>query len=461
VMPRAFFFPNQETELWRPQTLDPVWDRQRTRRYTDWWRVVGRLKPGISAAQVQMEMSRIGQQLEREYHTADLDFSGFGVNVVPMLLEVVGRKTPLLLVILSAAVLALLLIACSNLGQLLLARGAVRQQEFAVRRALGAGSSRLARQLLTESLLLAAIASIAGIGFAFGTLKAMLAVAPSGIVRLHDIDIDAGVLLFTAAVSIVAALLLGVVPALHLSRTGSADSLRESDRCSSPSRSRTRDLLVAAEFALGVVLLFATTLFVRSYAKAQSADVGYRADHVFTARVSRRTGAAAGREFYLSLLERLKGLPGVVDAAVVSGSFFIELNPGRVITTEGQITASSSAGSEEQLDCKWVSPGYFRAMDIRLLKGRLPTDTEYTAAVIDSEMARRYWPGSDPIGKRFKIGQPNSNSPWMTVIGVVSGTRRQGKEVAPIPEYYFVVNGSPRSMDVVVRTSSNPMQLAS
>ena len=459
VMPQAFFFPNQETELWRPRTLDPAWDIQRSRRYTDWWRVVGRLKPGISAARAQAEMTGIGQQLEREYHTTDLDFAGFGVNVVPMLIQVVGRKTPLLLGVLSAAVLALLLIACSNLGQLLLARGAVRQQEFAVRRALGAGRSRLARQLLTESLLLAAIASVAGIGFAFGTLKAMLRLAPTGIARLQDIRIDAGVFLFTAAISVIAALLLGVVPAMHLSRTGPADSLRENERCSSPSRSRARirDLLVAAEFALGVILLFATTLFLRSYAKVQSADVGYRADHVFTARVSQRAGTG-GEGLWRPLLERLKGMPGVIDAATVSG-FFMESNPDRVITPEDHV-ADSSAGTEEQLDCKWVSPSYFHAMGIRLLKGRLPSDSEYDVAVIDPEMARRYWPGAEPVGKRFKVGQSTNKGHWLTVIGVVGGTRRQGQEIAAIPEFYLIFKGSPGYMDFLVRTSSDPMRLA-
>jgi predicted permease len=473
VMPRQFFFPDVETQLWRPASLDPAWDRQRVRRYTDWWRVVGRLKPGVSIAQAQMEMSRIGQQLEREYHTGDLDFAGFGVNVVPVLVQVVGRKTPLLLAILSAAVLALLLIACSNLSQLLLARGVARRQEFAVRCALGAGRARLTRQFLTESLLIATIASLAGIGLAFLALQAVLAIAPSGIPRLHDIRIDAGVLLFTAAISLITALLFGIVPALHLSRLGSAGALPESDRnaSASASRARARDLMVAGEFALGVLLLFTTTLFVRSYIKAESADVGYRADHVFTARVARRpfsrnrdpgterSAAAIGRDFDSRLVQRLKSLPGVIDAATVSG-FFIELNPDRVISIDEQIPTPPSSGAEGQLDCKWVSPGYFRTMDIRLLKGRLPAEDEYDAAVIDSEMARRYWPGRDPIGKRFKYGQPNSNAPWTTVIGVVGGTRRQGKEIAPIPEYYLLQNGSSGSVDFVVRTSSDPMHLA-
>src|SRR5215472_4271777 len=248
VMPPRFFFPDLETQLWRPVSLDPAWDRQRVRRYTDWWRVVGRLKPGVSAAQAQVEMSGIGQQLEREYHTDDQDFAGFGVNVVPMLVQIVGKKTPLLLAILSAAVLALLLIACSNLGQLLLARGVARRQELAVRRALGAESARLTRQLLTESLTIAMTACPVGIGLAFLALKAVLAIAPSGIPRLHDIRVDASVLLFTAGISLITALLFGTMPAVHLSRSGSA-GLPESERSVSASaaRARTRDLLVASE----------------------------------------------------------------------------------------------------------------------------------------------------------------------------------------------------------------------
>ena len=473
VMPAGFFFPDVDTQLWRPVSLDLAWDRQRVRRYTDWWRVVGRLKPGVSAAQAQTEMTRIGQQLEREYHTGDLDFAGFGVNVVPILVQVVGKKTPLLLVILSAAVLALLLIACSNLGQLLMARGVARRQELAVRRALGAESARLTRQLLTESLTIAMTACPVGIGLAFLAVKAVLAIAPSGIPRLHDIRVDASVLLFTAGISLVTALLFGTMPALHLSRSGSA-GLPESERSVSASaaRARTRDLLVASEFALGVLLLFATSLFVRSYLKAESADLGYRAGNVFTARVARRAfsrnrdpgperpASASDREFDSRLLQRLKSLPGVIDAATVSG-FFMESNPDRVITIEGQSSTSSSSGAEEQLDCKWVSPGYFRTMDIRLLKGRLPAEGEQHAAVIDAEMGRRYWPGSDPIGKRFKNGQANSNAPWWTVIGVVAGTRRQGNELAPIPEYYVLQNGTPGSLDFVVRTSSDPARLAS
>jgi predicted permease len=473
VMPPEFFFPDVETQLWRPVSLDPAWDRQRTLRYTDWWRVVGRLKPGASPTQAQTEMNQIGQQLDHEYHTGDPEFAGFGVNVVPMLVQVVGKKTPLLLAILSAAVLVLLLIACSNLGQLLLARGVARRQELAVRCALGAARARLTRQLLTESLAIAATACPAGIGLAFLALKAVLAIAPSGIPRLHDIRVDTSVLLFTAGLSLITAVLFGTVPALHLSRSGSAGSLPESDRSASASvaRARTRDLLVAAEFALGVLLLSATTLFIRSYLKAQSADIGYRADNVFTARVARRAfsrnrdpgaerrASAIEREFDSRLLERLKSLPGVIDAATVSG-FFIESNPDRVITPEGQAQTSSSSGAEEQLDCKWVSPGYFRTMDIRLLKGRLPAEGEQNAAVIDSEMARRYWLGKDPIGKRFKNGQPNSNAPWTTIVGVVAGTRRQGQEIAPIPEYYLIQNGTPGSLDFVVRTSSNPMRLA-
>jgi len=186
VMPRDFFFPAQAAQLWRPVTLDPFWDRQRVRRYTDWWIGVGRLRSGVSVAKAQEEMNGLGRQLEREYHTGDLDFAGFGVNVVPMLLQVVGRKTPFLLAVLSASVFVLLLIACSNLAQLLLARGAARQHEFALRRALGAGRGRLIRQLLSESILLSAFACVAGVALAFCGVRLLLALAPAGIPRLQE-----------------------------------------------------------------------------------------------------------------------------------------------------------------------------------------------------------------------------------------------------------------------------------
>lgn len=457
VMPRDFFFPDQTAQLWRPSTLERNWDRQRIRRYTDWWRVAGRLKPGVSVAQAQVEMNRIGEQLEREYHSSDADFAGFGVNVVPMLLQVVGKKTPLLLEVLLVSVIVLLLIACSNLGHLLLARGVARQHEFGVRRALGASRGRLVRQVLTESVLLTAAASVIGVGLAFLALRAVLTLAPAGIPRLHEIRIDTGVLLFAAAVSLIAPLLLGVVPALQLSGTDPSASLRENDRQASASRARARarDILVAAEFALGCVLLFAAALLVRSYVRVQSADVGFRADHVFTARISRQSST---QDFYPRLLERLKALPGVIDAGAVD-RFFIDWNPDSVVTAEEQQAAAASE-SEEQMAAQAVSPGYFRAMNMQLLKGRIPAATEPNVAVIDSEMAQRYWPGKDPIGKRFKHGRRDSRSPWITVTGVVAGTRRQGREVAPIPEYYRMEQHWGATEDVVIRTSSNPLQLA-
>jgi putative ABC transport system permease protein len=191
----------------------------------------------------------------------------------------------------------------------------------------------------------------------------------------------------------------------------------------------------------------------------QSVDPGYRADHLLMARIIRASDTSpTSEDFFPRLLDRVKGLPGVTDAATVQRSFFIDWNPDQVITTEEQSAGSGASASSDQLSSQGVSPGYFRVMNIPLLMGRLIEDGERNVAVINSEMARRYWPGKDPIGKRFKTGMPESKARWKTVVGLVANTRRQGKEIAPIPEYYWL--GSGRAVDVVVRTQSNPLRLA-
>jgi len=210
---------------------------------------------------------------------------------------------------------------------------------------------------------------------------------------------------------------------------------------------------------MGVVLLFTATLLVRSYTRVQSVNPGYRADHLLMTRITRASNAnPTSQDFYPRLLDRLKGLPGVTDAATIQQGFFMEWNPDQVITTEEQSAGAGATASSDQLNGQGVSPGYFRAMNIPLLKGRLLEDGDRNVAVINSAMARRYWPGKDPIGKRFKTGMPTSKSPWKAVVGMVANTRRQGKEVAPIPEYYVL--GWGRAVDAVVRTESSPIELA-
>jgi hypothetical protein len=251
--------------------------------------------------------------------------------------------------------------------------------------------------LLTESLLLAAASAILGVVLAFGGLRVLLASAPAGIPRLQQITIDGGVLLFTAAVATASAILLGLAPALHLSRAESAGSLRDTDCHSSAgsSRARTRDLLVGCEFALSVVLLFATTLLVRSYLRVQTVDPGYRADHLLMTRITRAPAAGMTDEgFYRRLLERIEGLPGVIAAGSLD-RFFIDWNPDQVITTEDQPAGETSSGSGEQLTGQSISAGYFQVMRTPLLKGRFLQEGDRYMAVISTEMARRYWPGVD------------------------------------------------------------------
>lgn len=461
VMPRGFFFPSESTEIWGPASMASWWDRESHRRFTDWWRVAGRLRPTVSIAAARVELNAIGQQLARENPTDDTDFAGFGVNVVPMLEQIVGRKTPLLLTVLLASVVVLLLIACSNLAQLLLARGASRQHEFAIRRALGAGRARLARQLLTESLLLALLAGGVGVFLAFTGFRALMDLAPAGIPRFNAVKIDGGVLLFTACISVAAGVLFGLAPVLGLSRREARGALGEGGRTTSsgPVQARARDILVTCEFAMGVLLLLTTMLLVRSYIRVQHVDPGYSASNVLIAHITLDRAATESEIFYPRLLERIAGLPGV-RAAGTSSEFFIQRNPDLVITVEGRDSVFNGSTDGRQLIREGVSPGYFRALGVPLLAGRELTanDARKSIVIINQEMARRYWPNEDPIGKRFTDNPKAPAPPWFTVAGVVGNMRRQGRETAPIPEFYS--QSWWNDEDIVIRTSSDPLRLA-
>src|SRR5262249_28212425 len=222
-----FPFPEKATQLWIPAK----WSK--TDRYGDNWRVIGRLKPSVSVAQAQAEMNTIANRLAQAYPTTDPDFAGFGVNVVPLLIQINGREMGRSLAILFAAVALVLLIACANVANLLLARGAARKQELAIRRALGAGRARLVRQLLTESVLLCAVAAALGVAFAALAIRVLIALGPASIPRLDESGLDASVLAFTLGVSALAGVLFGLAPALQASRTDPSDALKEGGRAAS------------------------------------------------------------------------------------------------------------------------------------------------------------------------------------------------------------------------------------
>ena len=450
VMPAGFYFPTKDVQLWQPatfvsMTLRPaIRDRIWTNRFSDWWRVVGRLRPTATFDDAQAEMTAIGQRLALAYPTTDPGFVGFGVNVVPILLQTTGRDLQRALWILLGAVGFVLLIACTNVANLLLARGAARQREFALRAALGAGQVRLVRQLAVESGLLVVGAAIVGSALALVGVRTLQAAAPPGIPRLDELQLDARVLIFTGSVSILGGLLFAIVPAWKTSRSDPADALKQGGRTGSEGLrlSRARRTFVVVECALAVALLAGAGLLLKSLMRVETVNPGFEGKQVLLVRVS---SARLSRE----MIDRIATLPGVQAVGAIGS--FEPRNPDIAITAEGQPSLRAPLASER------VTAGFFQAMSVPLRKGRHFTEEDRRAnvAIINETMAKTFWPQEDPIGRRFRRGASESTSPWMTVIGVVGDMRRRGLERDVVSEFYEP--GTEPSMELAIRTTIDPL----
>jgi len=454
VMPAAFRFPAPEVQLWQQLTSFPRWRSIQRERYSDWGRVVGRLRSGVTAARAQVELDEIGKRLEREYPPIGPDagdFAGFNVNVVPLSIQTTGRDLPVALWALFTAVSFVLLIACVNVASLLLARGAARQREFTLRSALGARRGRIVRQLLTESLLLACVSGALGLIVADSAVQALVAFAPSSIPRLDQVRIDQGVLAFCTLVSLLAGILSGLAPALNLSRYVFSLNQRRSN--ATRSSGRTRSVLIVAEFALCSTLLCGAGLLIRSYLHAQSVQPGFQSSQVLTMRISAPGSDAAAVRFQGQILERVRALPGVVAAGMIE-DVLQRRNPDYRITIAGRTRESSEPVSGDA-----ISPGCFEALGVRLLKGRLFTQEDAggpAVAIINETMARHLWPNEDPIGKQFREADALPKHPLYSVVGVIADMHRQGLERQPIAQIFWPHSQRVSStMDLVVRVNSN------
>jgi putative ABC transport system permease protein len=463
VMPADFYFPTRDTQLWEPVTSHPYWDLIRAQRFIDPLRVVGRLKPHASFDQAQAEMNAIGQRLAKVYPITDPGFAGFGVNVVPLSVQFTGKNLRLALWILLGAVVFVLLIACTNVANLLLARGAAREREFAIRAALGAGAGRLIRQLLTESAFLALVSGLLGLALAALGVRALIAFAPPDIPRLDEAAIDPGVLGFTAFISLLTGLLFSLAPAWKVARSNPNEALKEGGRGSSGGLRlrQTRGLLVVVECALAVVLLASAGLMIRSFRQLQSVDLGFKPEGLLLVHVSlpfslARTEAQASA-FSQQVIDRVEALPGVHAAGTIL-DFMMRRNPDNTITVEGRPPDSSGQGGE--LLGEWISRDFFQALAVPLVKGRFFTRQETIGAsrvaIINETLARRFFPGEDPIGKRIKIGMDKSD--WVEIVGVVGDLRRQRLEKQAVSEVYFPQISY--DVDLLVRTGSDPLALA-
>ena len=492
VMPPGFYFPDKETKLWEPATVYWRWKRESVERFRSEarrWGVVGRLKPRATIGQAQAEMTTIGRRLAQTYPIANPDFPGFAVNVVPLLDQITGKKLRLALWVLLGAVVFVLLIACVNVANLMLARGAAREREFAIRAALGASRIRLLRQMLTESVVLAMGAGSLGLALAAASMRALKLAAPPGIPRLDEVRLDPNVLLFTLGISLFAGLFFGLMPAWKISHQRPQQAIKEDGGSSGGLElRRTHGLLAALECALAVVLLTGAGLLIRSFLHLQSVNLGFNSEGLLVARVlpslSIRDGGQA-EAFFQQVRERIAGIPGV-QAVASTDDLLIRGTPDDSITIEGRPSASD--GKTSQLNSADASADFFQTLGVPLLRGRFfrradaltkvrllyaaraqsqesvstpaaePTERPPAeAAIVNETFARRFFPDEDPIGKRFYFGPPTKIY-WYEIVGIVGDMHRQGLEKQPIPEFFGPHLGG--EADMVARVNGDPLAFA-
>jgi predicted permease len=468
VLPQGFKFPidTGRTEFLQP--LAPNIGENVKRRSSYFLSVVGRLKPGVTIKQAEAEMKAVGERIEQQF--PDEGFR-LGSAIVPMHEDLVGNVRSSLLVLLGA-VGFVLLIACANVANLLLARAAARHKEIAIRRALGAGRLRVLRQLLTESLLLSIMGGTLGLLLAMWGVDLLVAASPLDIPRLREIGLDARVLSFTLAISALTGIIFGLAPALHSSKVDLNDALKEGGRGSTEgnARNRVRSLLVISEIALSLVLLVGAGLLIKSFMRLRAVDPGFDASHVLVTGLSpskaKYPEVVQQRNFLREVLHRLEATPGVEAAALVSPLPLSGNASAKTFTYEGQaVTAKNLLTS----NFREISPNYFRAMSIPLLKGRAfnESDTKDTplGVVVNETFVRRFFPNDDPIGKRILIGADpteNLNPPLSEIIAVVGDVHHGGLDMEAGPEYYVSYQQDRlRNLDLVVRTKTdNPLSLS-
>jgi predicted permease len=471
VMPPGFTIGDQRIEAWVPLALDPAKPGNHGNHYLY---LVGRLKPDVSLTQARLEMNGLLSRWKQEIpnsHTPDAERHRLVIQ--PLLEDLVGSIRPKIQLLMGAVGLVLL-IACVNVANLLLARAEARQKEIAIRTALGAARSRLLRQLLTESVVLALLGGALGLLLGWVGVKAIVAANLESIPRVDEIGLDGRSLLFTLGVSLLAGFLFGLAPALH-SRAGAFFAvLKEGGQRTTAGSGRQwlRRGLVVAEVAFAAMLVIGGGLLIRSFWLLQKVDPGFDPKGVLSLEVSLPKAAYGKPEpalgFYQRLLDRLSHLPGVESAAAMSG-----LPPNRPVNANDMAFESiprTPDGPIQNADYwQFVTRDYFKTMGIRLIEGRAfgPTDARGTSGVvlINQTMAKLFWPGRSPIGDRIK--PMSDKAPWLTVVGVVADVKQGGLDHKTGTEVYFLadqaqesVGGTALTMYVVMRTPRDPMSLA-
>jgi putative ABC transport system permease protein len=458
IMPAGFTYPG-DCEIWAPFPLNPATEA-RDNRYVS---VVTRLKPGVPLSQAQAEIDTINQRLAQNYVDTN---TNWGVRLIELRESLVGELRTSLLILLGA-VAFVLLIACANVANLLLARAAYRQKEIALRTALGASRWRVVRQLLTESVMLSTVSGVVGLALSLWLIKLLIAIVPQTTPRLNEIRIDLRVFGFTLGVTVIAGLLFGLFPALQTSRPNLNETLKDSGQRGSETSGRNSvgGLLIVSEIALSFVLLAGAGLLIKSFLHLRETDPGFNPENVLTMRLTLPPGKYKQGEpraqIYKQLIDSVKATPGVQSAAAIlslplGGDQF---NLGRGVIREGRPMTG-----EEQTTAQWLSitPDYFQTLQIPLKAGRTFTDQDTLqstkVAIINETMARQLWPGENPIGRRFTVWRDEKFP--REVVGVVGDTKASLDEAAEHQMYVpYAQDPNWSSLSLVVRTAGEPTAL--
>jgi putative ABC transport system permease protein len=463
VMPPGFDYPNETIDLWQPWGWNPTNRQQVFFRRAHWLNVVARVKPGVAEQAASAQLQAVVKRLQRDYPATN---RVMGAGMTPLQEFLVGdTRTPLL--VLLGAVGLLLLIACANVGNLMLVKASDREREAALRLALGAGRKRLVRQALTESLVMSFIGGAAGVALGWWGTRALQAIQPGGMLRVSRFDFDWVVFAYVLAITTASGLVFGIAPALWSSRRSPQDALKEGGRGGSQSRRMRRwgERLVVGEVALALMLSVGAGLLVRSFLRLQQVDPGFDPNGVITARVelpgSKYDTGEKVSSFFTRLEEGLGAVPGVESVASVSDL---------PLTNTGYSSDFTAAGWPEgtygtEVLHRRVTPGFFKVMRTSLVAGRAFTTDDRPnstpVVMINEALARKHFKGQDPVGKRITFDKiPDSTSTWYTIIGVVRNQHQTKLSIEPqIESYEPLTQSTTNGLSVVVRTAGDPASL--
>lgn len=454
VLPPSFQFPVRDLDAWVP--LQPTADEREMGAF--WLEAVGRLKPGVSLAQAQQEMNAIAARLAAERP----DDRELGVTLVGLRDEIARPFKPAV-VMLTAAVLGVLVIACVNVAGMLTARGAARRREVAIRTALGASRRRVVRQLMTEAVVLFVLGGVFGVALGFVLLRLLVRVAPPTLSWLRDVSLDGPMLAVSLGTAALTGVLFGVLPSWRSAGADVVEVIASGVKGAGRGglTQRFRWTLVVSQIAIATLVVSAASLSLASLVKAQRVDLGFDPDHVLSARVdlprTKYPEAADRQQFVDRLLERARTLPGVTGAA--AGTSVLGRSSSSSFSIEGRPETI-----QQPLTIDVITPDYFQVLGVPLLRGRFFSHLDRAdgppVAIINETAARTHWPNEDPIGKRFTFGTPDEDARWSTIVGIVADTRRAGVEQPVRTESYHPHTQAPRSMTVIIRTAGDPAAIA-